>query len=541
MAKSITRRDFLTKRRRKADHISLTKKDWPTARVAKLYHKYLEDKPAPYYPPKKDYTPVPITPSRKQASVDWNDETAAHLLRRTLFAPTFSEISSSGTDSMANTVDTILADQDQPDPPGDWVDESPPQWDAMTEEEIMELIETYFQRQFELIGWWMNRMAIQPMSIVENMTLFWHEHFATSFEGVFYPQAMYEQNAVFREHCMGNFRELLRRVSFGPAMMIWLNTNANTVNHPNENFGRELLELFTIGVDNYTQTDVEEAARAFTGYGTNGVETNYNYDQATGFGNYWLSHHDFDQKTFLGQTGDFDGDDIIDIILQQDQTANFICEKIYKWFVYEVPDDTIVVEMATIFRDNNYEIMPVMEHLFTSDHFYDENFRGCMIRNPLTVTQGVFRQLDIGEENIPINYLINLQYFMGMIPNMPPNVNGWTGYRSWLNSITLPMRKLFASALVDGINPFGGNFDFEPDVIALAQTLSDSNDAEALVQDMAKLFFPLPISDELEEQLLDALLEGAAVYDWDINDPGAPLRLRNLIKYILRKPEFQLI
>ena len=541
MAKSITRRDFLTKHRRKADHISLTKKDWPTARVAKLYRKYMEDKPAPYYPPKKDYTPVPITPSRKQASVDWNDAAAAHLLRRTLFAPTFPEIISTGLDSMENTVDTILADQDQPDPPGDWITEPPPQWDAMTEEEIMELIETYFQRQFELIGWWMNRMAIQPMSIVEDMTLFWHEHFATSFEGVFYPQAMYEQNAVFREHCLGNFRELLRRVSFGPAMMIWLDTNRSTVSHPNENFSRELLELFTIGVDNYTQTDVEEAARAFTGYGTNGVETNYNYDQATGFGNYWLSHHDFDQKTFLGQTGDFDGDDIIDIILQQDQTANFICEKIYKWFVYEVPDDTIVDEMATIFRDNNYEIMPVMEHLFTSDHFYDENFRGCMIRNPLTVTQGVFRQLDIGEENIPINYLIDLQYFMGMIPNMPPDVNGWTGYRSWLNSITLPMRKLFASALVDGINPFGGNFDFEPDVIALAQTLSDSNDAEALVQDMAKLFFPLPISDELEEQLLDALLEGAAVYDWDINDPGAPLRLRNLIKYILRKPEFQLI
>lgn len=541
MAKSITRRDFLTKHRRKADHISLTKKDWPTARVAKLYRKYMEDKPAPYYPPKKDYTPVPITPSRKQASVDWNDAAAAHLLRRTLFAPTFPEIISTGLDSMENTVDTILADQDQPDPPGDWITEPPPQWDAMTEEEIMELIETYFQRQFELIGWWMNRMAIQPMSIVEDMTLFWHEHFATSFEGVFYPQAMYEQNAVFREHCLGNFRELLRRVSFGPAMMIWLDTNRSTVSHPNENFSRELLELFTIGVDNYTQTDVEEAARAFTGYGTNGVETNYNYDQATGFGNHWLSHHDFGQKTFLGQTGDFDGDDIIDIILQQDQTANFICEKIYKWFVYEVPDDTIVDEMATIFRDNNYEIMPVMEHLFTSDHFYDENFRGCMIRNPLTVTQGVFRQLDIGEENIPINYLIDLQYFMGMIPNMPPDVNGWTGYRSWLNSITLPMRKLFASALVDGINPFGGNFDFEPDVIALAQTLSDSNDAEALVQDMAKLFFPLPISDELEEQLLDALLEGAAVYDWDINDPGAPLRLRNLIKYILRKPEFQLI
>ena len=541
MAETITRRDLLTNRRKKADRPSHIKKDWPTPRVAKLYRKFLDDKPAPYYPPLKDYTPVPITPSRRHTTVDWNDDAAAHLLRRTLFAPTFSEITTTGADTMANTVDTILADQDQPEPPGDWVTEPPPQFDSLTQEEIMELLQTYYQRQFELIGWWMKRMATQPLSIVENMTLFWHNHFATSLQGVFFPQAMYEQNAVLREHSLGNFRELLRRVTFGPAMMIWLDTNSSTVYHPNENFARELLELFTIGVDNYTQTDVEEAARAFTGYRTNGVNTNYSYNQATGFGNYWQQRHDFGPKTFLGQTGNFDGDDIIDIILQQDQTANFICEKIYKWFVYEVPDDAFVDEMATIFRNNNYEILPVMDHVFTSDHFYDENFRGCLIRNPLTVTQGIFRQFDIADEDIPFRYLIDLQHFMGMIPNMPPNVNGWAGYRSWLNSITLPMRKLFTATITDGTNLFGGGFDFEPDVVALAQTLSDPNDAEAIVNDLAKLFFPLPISDNLENQLLYALLEGAAVYDWDINDAGATQRLRNLIIYMMRKPEFQLL
>jgi hypothetical protein len=182
-----------------------------------------------------------------------------------------------------------------------------------------------------------------------------------------------------------------------------------------------------------------------------------------------------------------------------------------------------------------------MDHVFTSDHFYDENFRGCLIRNPLTVTQGIFRQFDIADEDIPFRYLIDLQHFMGMIPNMPPNVNGWAGYRSWLNSITLPMRKLFTATMTDGTNLFGGELDFEPDVVALAQTLSDPNDAEAIVNDLAKLFFPLPISDDLENQLLYALLEGAAVYDWDINDAGAPQRLRNLIIYMMRKPEFQLL
>jgi len=541
MAEAVSRRDFLINNRKKADSLKNVKSDWPTKRVAKIFRQFLKNKPAPYFPPLKEYTPSPILPSKRQTTVDWNEDAAAHLLRRTLFSPTFSEITSTGIDSMENIVSTLLAAQNQPDPPGDWVTEPPPQFDTLTEEEIMELVETYYNRHFQLVGWWMKRMATQPMSIVENLTLFWHDHFATSFDGVFFPQAMYQQNSIFREHCLGNFRELLRRVSFGPAMMIWLNTNSNSVNHPNENFSRELLELFTIGVDNYTQTDVEEAARSFTGYVTNGVNTNYNYNQATGYGSYWQQRHDFGQKTFLGQTGNFDGDDIIDIILQQDQTAIFICEKIYKWFVYEVPDETFVNEMATIFRNSNYEIIPVMEYMLSSDHFYNENYRGCMIRNPLTVTQGIFRQFDIALEDVPLRYLIDLQYFMGMIPNMPPDVNGWTGYRSWLNSITLPMRKLFASSMTDGSNLFGGNFDFQPDVIALAQTLSNPNDAEAIIRDFATLFFPLPISEDLESQLLDTLLDGAAVYDWDISDAGAPHRLRNLIKFMMRKPEFQLI
>lgn len=541
MADAVTRRELLTNRRKKAGQSSHIKKDWPTPRVAKIYRKFLDDKPAPYYPPVKEYKPIPITPSGRQTTVDWNDAAAAHLLRRTLFAPTFQEIITAGTDTLENTMDTILADQDQPVPPGNWVNEPPPQYNSLTQDEIRELVALYFQRQFTIIGWWIKRMATQPMSIVENMTLFWHNHFATSFEGVFYPQAMYQQNAVFREHCLGNFRELLRRVTFGPAMMIWLDTTSSTVYHPNENFARELVELFTMGVDNYNQTDVEEAARAFTGYATNGVNTNYSYNQVTGYGNYWQQNHNFGSKIFLGQTGTFDGDDIIDIILEQEQTANFLCEKIYRWFVYEVPDADFVDEMAVIFRTNDYEILPVMQHLFTSDHFFDENFRGCIIRNPLTVTQGICRQLDIAEEDLPVNYLIDVQYFMGMIPNMPPNVDGWMGYRSWLNSITLPMRKLFASDLVNGSNSFGGNFDFEPDVVALAETLSAPNDAEALVLDLAQLLFPLSISDDLKDQLLDVLLEGAAVYDWDINAVGAPRRLRNLIRYMMRKPEFQLI
>ena len=541
MADHITRKEFFTRRKPGQNYPIHIKSDWPTQRVADIHKRFLHDRPIPYYPPNKKYNPVSISPSGHGATVDWDESSAAHLLRRTLFAPTLSEILSTASEPLENTVTALLADQAQPIPPGDWVNEPPPQWDTMTDQEILDLISLYYERLFLMVRWWMNRMASQPMSITENMTLFWHDHFATALGGVLFPQAMYEQNAILREHCLGNFRELLRRVSFGPAMMIWLDTNSNTVSHPNENFARELCELFTLGVDHYTQTDVVEAARAFTGYSTNGVETNYVYDQQTGYGWHWDNHHDFSQKTFLGQTGNFDGDDIIEIILQLDVTAIFICEKIYRWFIYEVSDANMVNEMATIFRNNDYEIKPVIEFMLSSDHFFDVNFRGSVIRNPLSLTQGIIRMMGLSAEDFPDSLMIDVQYFLGMIPLDPPNVSGWTGYRSWLNSITLPIRKYFTSFIIDGQDPFGGDLGFQPDVIALAQTTSDPNSAITVVHDLARLFFPFELNENLQNQLLGVLLEGAAVYDWDINDAGSPQRLRNLIKYMMRKPEFQLL
>ena len=544
MAETITRRDFLSgKPMGKRTTSVKVDPHWPIPRVAKLYQKLLKQDP-PFDHPKFEHVPSPEldVPTRlgRLRTPDWDSINSTHLLKRTLFSPTFTELENAEAGTMAQTINNLLAGQTAPDPPDSWVTEPPPVWDSLTQEEIMEILISYRLRMRTLVKWWGMEMRKDTFSIRENMTLFWHNHFATSAQKVIFPQAMYEQNKILREHCLGDFRELLRRITFGPAMLIWLDSYRSTKNEPNENFGRELLELFTMGVDTYTQTDIIEASRAFTGYLTDGVSTNYSYTLRSGIGNYWNNRHDFESKTFLGQTGTWNGDDIIDIILEQDVVANFICSKIYQWFVYENVDETFVDSMATVFRDSDYNIETTMEYLLTSDHFYDVNFHGAMVRNPMTVLFGTMRQLEMDDVSAEGNYFIRIAEYLGMIPMFPPDVNGWTGYRSWLNSITLPSRKMITTTYLDGYGGLG-MIDTTADAVALAQTMTDPNDAEKIVEDFARLFSPFPLSDTLKTQLLDILLDGAAIYDWTISDASAEGRLKNLMRHMMRMPEFQLI
>lgn len=544
MAETITRRNFLSgKPMGKRSAPVKVDPHWPTPRVAKIYQKMLEQDP-PFEHPEFEHVPspqldVPTRLGRLQTPA-WNSVNASHLLKRTLFSPTFTELEAAESSTMDQTMEDLMAPQTAPDPPDTWVTEPPPAFDSLTQEEIMEIITTYRLRLRTLVKWWGMEMAKDTFSIRENMTLFWHNHFATSAQKVFFPQAMYEQNNILREHCLGDFRELLRRVTFGPAMLIWLDSHRSTKNDPNENFARELLELFTMGVDNYTQNDVIEASRAFTGYSTNGVATNYSYSQRSGIGNYWNTAHDFDPKTFLGQTGNWNGDDIIDIILEEDVVANFICSKLYQWFVYENVDETFVDSMATVFRNSSYNIETAVEYLLTSEHFYDVNFHGAMVRNPMTVLYGTIRQLEMENVSTVGNYFIRTAEYLGMIPLYPPDVNGWTGYRSWLNSITLPSRKMITTTFLDGSGGLG-MLDSTADVVALAQNMTDPDDAEQIVEDLSRLFSPFPLSDILKTQLLDILLDGAAIYDWTISDASAEGRLKNLMRHMMRMPEFQLI
>lgn len=547
--KHISRRSLLGLDLKKSYPISRLNPNWPTPKVAALYKSFLKNKLYPYHPEPTQFKPIPIPISRSNQTnptVDWNENSVAHLLKRILPAPRYSEILEISQLSLTETVDLILTDLPLPEPPGDWVTEAVPAWGELSDEEIINIIELYFERSYILIDWWIMRMTQSPVSITESMTLFWHNHFATSQEKVFFPQAMYEQNEAIREHCLGNFKMLLRKITFGPAMMIWLDTNGSKKWSPNENFGRELLELFTLGVDHYTQEDIVEASRAFTGYVTNGLMTNYDFNTQTGWGIWWDDWHDFDEKTFLGQTGNWTGDDIINIILEQDQTAIFLCEKIYQWFVYESVDESMVNEMAHVLRINDYEIKPVLDFLFSSDHFYDPALRGAKIRNPLSVIQGTVRQFDLDEATFPDLFFLQIHQFLGMLPMYPPDVAGWPGYRTWINSISLPIRKLLTTSLIDG-NTFLGQLDQTIDVIALANSMYDSDESQfasiQMVRKCSLLLFGTPLSESMEADLLAILLDGAEPYDWFIDAPennGQWNRFRDMIRFMMKKPEYQL-
>ena len=523
--------------------------EWPTPRVARFYKNFLQKQEPIYFLPysKQKAPPLSVIFSMNVLrNREWNQSSAAHLLGRTMIDPTYNDIIDSTNNRLNYTVSTLLGELETPEPPGSWVEDPAPAWDQLTDDEVDELMQQYRDHMGEMATWWIIRMTQNSKNITEQMTLFWHNFFATAQSKVFFPQAMYEQNKIFREYGLGNFKELLRRVTFGPAMMIWLDIHRSKKHNPNENFSRELMELFTLGVDNYSQNDIVEASRAFTGYVTNGVETNYDYENLVGNDIHWDEWHDFGNKTVLGQTGQWTGDDIINIILEQENCAKHICRRIYKWFVYENVNESVVEEMADVLRDNNYEIRPALEFLFKSEHFYDNNYRGALIQNPIGFLPGLIRKFGMQNFTFPDGFLLRSVGVLGMTPLEPPDVNGWIGYRSWINSITLPLRKLVGCSLVTGSSPFG-SFDFTVDVRSMAQSMYSSNDpgyaSEQIVRKLAFVLIGIPLSNELETRMLDILLDGAEPYDWNINAPAGDAqwnRMKDLLMYIIRIPEIQI-
>jgi len=456
---------------------------------------------------------------------------SVHLLRRTIFGPQIEEINYIQTLSTIDAVDYILRDIESPIAPGDWVDHPFPDVSEYSEAQYDSLNNAYVHQFRELIYWWTDEMYYNETHIREQMTLFWHDHFATSAATIFFPPAMYHQNRKLRENSLGNFKELVTSMTFDPAMMIWLDNNQNFVGQINENFARELLELFTLGEGNYTQVDITEAARALTGYTTDGLNIYFHLD-----------HHDDGLKTFLGQTGYFDAEDIIDIIFEQPQTAHFISEKLYRWFVYENPNDEIVDQLAQIMIENNYEIKPVLNVLFNSEHFYDDNFYGAKYKNPVSHSVGIMRQLYF-DTNQPIDFpytvheiLLYIQEIGGQTIFYPPDVAGWPGYRNWINTFTLPWRKVFTNYLVDG------TFNYVPDPIEFAERIPNGlSDPDALLDYLYIYFYSIQPSDLTKQNLMDELLAGADPFEWHlIYYDGAIERFGYVIQRMMRLSEFQL-
>ena len=273
--------------------------------------------------------------------------------------------------------------------------------------------------------WWADRMVATPRPLEEKMALFWHGHFATSETKVRDYRKLLLQNQTLREHATGNFRDLLMAVMRDPAMLVYLDNGQNVKDHPNENFGRELLELFTMGVGNYTERDIREASRAFTGW-TNEV-LKFRVDQ---------EKHDDGMKEFLGKRGAFDGEDIVDIILAQPVTAEFVSSKIYRFFVRDGPSAAVKTRLAHIFREAEYELKPLLRAIFLSRDFYSTLSVATQIKSPVQLFASTYRKLGLaGAPTIPD---FNTQTRrIGQALLYPPNVAGWSGERTWITPATL--------------------------------------------------------------------------------------------------------
>ncbi|MDP4265019.1 MAG: DUF1800 domain-containing protein [Bacteroidota bacterium] len=273
--------------------------------------------------------------------------------------------------------------------------------------------------------YWLKEMVNSGAQLREKMAFFWHGHFACRNLNIFYQQGMLD---IIRRNSLGNFGDLLKEVSKSAAMLNFLNNQQNRKDHPNENFAREVMELFTLGRGNYTEHDIKESARAFTGWGAN-VQGEFVFRKF---------QHDAGTKTVLGHTGEFDGDEVLDILLEQKQTAKYISQKIYRFFVNEQPDTAKIEWLADRFYKNSYDISKLLEDIFTSDWFYDEKNIGVKIKSPVELLAGIQRMLPMTLENEEA--LMLLQRVLGQLLFYPPNVAGWPGGKTWIDSSTLMMR-----------------------------------------------------------------------------------------------------
>ena len=278
---------------------------------------------------------------------------------------------------------------------------------------------------------WVKNMASGEGNIREKTTFFWHGHFASTSTNPFLVQ---QQNNLIREHALGNFGDLLKAVTKDAVMLQYLNSQPNHENAPNENFAREIMDLITLGRGHYSEQDVKEAARAFTGWKIN-EEGVFVFDTLS---------HDYGEKAILGMTGTFEGDDVLDILLRQKQTARFIAEKIYTFFVNDEPDSYRVEALTNLFNDSGYDITRLLKKIFTSEWFYDPKNIGCKIKSPVELIASSMHMFKLDFENMEA--LVEVQKLLGQILFNPPNVGGWPSGAGWIDASTLMLRLRFMEA-----------------------------------------------------------------------------------------------
>jgi uncharacterized protein (DUF1800 family) len=369
---------------------------------------------------------------------------ARHLLNRTGFGATDAEVEAFAKLTRAQAVDRLLegARTSSVTAPPDFVHDPivpPAQIRAMSAQERMALRRTLVQQGVELRAWWIGEMLATPSPLTERMTLFWHNHFATSQQKVRFSQLMYAQNALLREQSLGNFATMLHAIAKDPAMLVWLDNARSRREAPNENFAREVMELFTLGEGHYGERDVKEAARAFTGW---------SLVPATGRFIYRPAWHDEGDKTVLGTTGALDGDRVLDLLLARPETSEHIARKLWLEFVSPTPDPAEVARWARTLREAHYEIKPLMREVLLSRAFWASENRGTLVKSPVDLVVGTLHTFAIHPSDLrPAAFATAL---LGQNLFTPPNVKGWPGGDAWIDSATLLARRQFVERVFRG-------------------------------------------------------------------------------------------
>jgi uncharacterized protein (DUF1800 family) len=509
-------------------------------------------------------------PSRKNP---WDARKARHLLERTGFGATPEEVAASVRRGYEASVRQVLDYEKVPDAsaappwlgqPFDLPEAPMPAEGERPDRERLRRVRQAVQRQSrrrveELRAWWLERMVRTPRPLQEKMTLFWHGHFTTEARKVRSPQLLYHQNDFLRRNATGNFRTLLLGISRDPAMLRYLDNQTNRKGRPNENYARELMELFTMGIGHYTETDVKEAARAFTGWGF-GLPRREGAEPM-GPGNRMLflrlfaedampefvfreRQHDDGEKTFLGRTGNYDGEAIIDILLEQPATAEFLCRKLYTFFVSDEPPPAAetIAALAGTFRRERYEVKPVLEALFRSRAFYDDAVIATQIKSPAVLAAGALRQLR-AEVTPPLLLNAALRQ-MGQVLFDPPNVKGWDSGRAWISTTTLLARYNFAGLLLNGGSMGRGDRatgrrgdgtgrrgEAKVDLGALYDP-EKQRTPEAIVDHFAALLLAAPLGSEQRGELVEYLRSPAEERE---------AQVKGLLHLIMSTPNYQLV
>ncbi|MEN0003170.1 MAG: DUF1800 domain-containing protein [Bacteroidota bacterium] len=471
-----------------------------------------------------------LTPFVPSAERPWDKFRIMHLYRRMAFGATPMQVEAALALDPAELVDQLVDEAiNLPLTPE-------PVWSNWN---ISDYDDFFPQRQEQYVQWvvqWFNDMLANGFR--EKLALFWHNHFVTRFEAYDCPSYLYKYHKLLQEYALGNFRMFTERMGTTPAMLYFLNGVQSTNLSPNENYARELYELFTLGQDNgYTQQDIAETARALTGW----VGT-FTFCGPVGF---VPERHDDGVKTIFGQTGNWGFPEVHDILFEQraDEVATFICSKIYRHFVHPNANEAVVAELATIFKDNNFELAPVFRALFKSDHFFDDYVIGTEVKSPTDFLINLVRESGMSYTDEVLEVLTYYTFILGQELFSPVDVAGWTGNRTWINSNTLTGRWQAAEYYIGSIFQ-----SFPNDLVGLAVDLSgNSNDPALVTREIIDHFIPNGLNDPM------AYARATDVFKWEVPqnyyDDGSwnlgwntvPAQVGLLLLHIVRLPEIQLM